>query len=566
VGQAARATGLLAIALVATACKERQVESEIKDFRAGEQVGADDLLTSGKLDGRVPLLILYINETQWDEKIESTFNPPDDLWTFDVSGHGPLRGSTSRATIRSPNIAKLNEVIAEATGADLNPSNPEQQFFSDMGLTLSEDLSFFTTSLMALMHEPPKSDLYPFLAKGVQRSKGAAVVAYNGAASKGFVHVVPLAGPDKKTEVDLFDFKRDLKGVEERLYRFQLLSHPKTLPALLDWVGKTFPPAQFKYILVVKSHGSSDVAVTPYVKSDIAELPNATVIAQLRRYYQYKKHLKELAGNPEVGIAVDLDGKVVVDATGAPVTYRRGQPLRTSTGAAVLNKDGQPLLYKDGVVILDKEGNPILDKEGNPVLIKDGTNPFLDKDGQPLLEKDSPAGGPLLGAFEASRISDFIAGWKKLANGDTVSGTLSHDEINDAILGGPAAATAGTQLTGQAEVGVNKIDLLKMIAAKERDGMYFPVVVFESCNSQLESSSNDELRGWLTKDGVVSYRHLPIANIGRLFTSDHRGLDYESIKWPQILDVDATRPTLDLQNDLIAYLNKLAATPTRPTP
>ncbi len=128
------------------------------------------------------------------------------------------------------------------------------------------------------------------------------------------------------------------------IYEHSPLSHPEMLKAVLDTVAVLFPTSKFEYSLVLKSHGSETMTITPKVGYE-ARIITPKFVAE---HFQKKSENSTLVSNK----GLDKDGleKDGLDKDG-------------------LDKDG---LDKDG---LDKDG---LDKDG---LDKDG----LDKDG---LDKD----------------------------------------------------------------------------------------------------------------------------------------------------------------------------------
>ena len=124
------------------------------------------------------------------------------------------------------------------------------------------------------------------------------------------------------------------------IYEHSPLSHPEMLKMVLDTVAIIFPTAKYEYSLVLKSHGSETMTISPKVGYE-SRIITPQFIAE---HFQKKSENSTLA----ISTGLDKDGleKDGLDKDG-------------------LDKDG---LDKDG---LDKDG---LDKDG---LDKDG----LDKDG-----------------------------------------------------------------------------------------------------------------------------------------------------------------------------------------
>jgi len=55
-------------------------------------------------------------------------------------------------------------------------------------------------------------------------------------------------------------------------YDSQPLSHPSVFKQALEEVRNRFPPAKYRYILVTKSHGSAELAMTPNLVADISSI------------------------------------------------------------------------------------------------------------------------------------------------------------------------------------------------------------------------------------------------------------------------------------------------------
>ncbi len=112
-------------------------------------------------------------------------------------------------------------------------------------------------------------------------------------------------------------------------------------------------------------------------------------------------------------------------------------------------------------------------------------------------------------------------------------------------------------------VGISKKEYLQMIQrVGGRDpklGMYFPIVFMEACKSGLEYITNDPtiLSRIKIDSPTEKYVGLNVQNIGLLYTSDKKGLGYQTIDFKEIFDAIGNDAN-DFSDALRGYLDAKA--------
>lgn len=218
------------------------------------------------------------------------------------------------------------------------------------------------------------------------------------------------------------------------VYDANPLAHPELFARALESVGKRFDPQQHQFVLITKSHGGPDVALTPRVILDAAATGREQLLAMVEQDLasaNAHRHTPEAvlneAGEIEKASEIDKDD--------------------------LLGKDTGTPMSKDRKLSGEKWEFPILEKASE--ILKEGT-----------LSGDPPASAP--------------------------------------------------------QIGVRKADYAAILLRLGRDQeMTFPVVFVESCRSQLEDSTVQQLQSHDT-------------NIGRLYTSDLTGLQYKTLDYDQV--------------------------------
>jgi hypothetical protein len=141
----------------------------------------------------------------------------------------------------------------------------------------------------------------------------------------------------------------------------------------------------------------------------------------------------------------------------------------------------------------------------------------------------------------------------------------------DLILKGSVAATDSATTTKMPEKGISKIDYLRILnklgqVAKSdemssntgivKDGpMLFPIVLMESCKSDLAYSTDDEIK--MILEFSSGYKGFNMYNVGKLYTSDDKGLEYDYINYYELKGFLANAVT-DIQDLFMRMLDQKA--------
>lgn len=72
--------------------------------------------------------------------------------------------------------------------------------------------------------------------------------------------------------------------------------------------------------------------------------------------------------------------------------------------------------------------------------------------------------------------------------------------------------------------------------------MVFPIVLMESCKSDLKFSKDVEIQQVLRTYGT-GYKGFSMSNVGLLYTSDEKGLRYEDVKYKDLLSFMSNNAT-----------------------
>lgn len=140
----------------------------------------------------------------------------------------------------------------------------------------------------------------------------------------------------------------------------------------------------------------------------------------------------------------------------------------------------------------------------------------------------------------------------------------SFNGVNAALA--PLAGSSGRFPADQ--VGVSKRRYLEVInqegGGDPTSGMYFPLIFMESCNSQLQSSSDAWIRDTIvigydaaSKQEKISYAGLNIRNVGKLYTSNTRGLAYRTLRYAEMFAGLEYNSFIEIQQAISYQLDRL---------
>lgn len=116
------------------------------------------------------------------------------------------------------------------------------------------------------------------------------------------------------------------------------------------------------------------------------------------------------------------------------------------------------------------------------------------------------------------------------------------------------------------DVGVTKGDYIQILrdlgTGDASQAMNFPLVLMESCRSDLRYSKNNEDLKWVLsqlggdQNGDPNYRGFNMTNVGWIYTSDSRGLAYDAVRYG---DLKMTRYLMeyDFQDAFKSFLDSM---------
>jgi hypothetical protein len=148
--------------------------------------------------------------------------------------------------------------------------------------------------------------------------------------------------------------------------------------------------------------------------------------------------------------------------------------------------------------------------------------PHLSVDVREEVRTNGPA---ILAAIKSShRIA--VAGLDTAKSGDPIL-----EEIDASLRRRP----------GNTEKGVSKKDYLGVLSrlGEGAAAMKFPIVLMESCKSDLRFTTDDDLQFALTRHrgGAQGYYSgFQMSNVGNLYASDDKGLKYDEIDYRDLVD------------------------------
>ncbi len=132
------------------------------------------------------------------------------------------------------------------------------------------------------------------------------------------------------------------------------------------------------------------------------------------------------------------------------------------------------------------------------------------------------------------------------------------DEVDSVLMRDPGVVQKAAVAQ---QVGVSKKDYLTTLGrvggGNPLLGMYFPIVFMEACKSGLEFSADTDIRERLTTFSG-SYVGLNMQNIGLLYTSDQKGLGYNTVDFREIFEGFRYNDKRDFQDALRSFLDSKA--------
>jgi pentapeptide MXKDX repeat protein len=399
-----------------TSCKFGLEPSSVKDLRPGLKVGND----LSRDPNKPQILIYYAN------------NPVE---------------TKSYKSEKSKILASFDEAQKDKTIPQTSLLSSRSSFESDantFGDAVAVDIFGITNSICS---------------ENATVGAGAIIITNQGIVDNNIKYcnikgnLQTLASSELKKFTDLY-----ARIKSNPIHEHSPLAHPDMLALSLDVVKSVFPTEKFEYSIVLKSHGSESLTITPKVAYEARIITPAFL---KDRFARKKISPQRVFGN---GLLLDKDGleKDGLDKDG-------------------LDKDG---LDKDG---LDKDG---LDKDG---LDKDG----LDKDGLDKigLEKDGldkeglDAAGLMRGENPAGAVA---AGVTKFQMMSTLLST-NRDLFYNVVFMESCKSDLGALLQDLAEVPSPNIGYLY---GSDQKGLSYNTVDWRS----LQSSGATSLRDWLIQE------------------------------------------------------------------
>jgi hypothetical protein len=122
------------------------------------------------------------------------------------------------------------------------------------------------------------------------------------------------------------------------------------------------------------------------------------------------------------------------------------------------------------------------------------------------------------------------------------------------------------------QIGTTKGDYIQIlrdlgIGDSKKQIMNFPIVLMESCRSDLRLSKNDDIQWILTTmgsagstdpDAAPNYTAFNMPNVGWVFTSDKRGLGYREVRYSELASSRFSLPFSDFQDAFKSFLDAMA--------
>jgi|GEM_PF-3595325 len=374
-------------------CKARRTTSATRDLNAGQGMSQTSIEDDPKIKARIPVLIYYANDTHYSVHEDKSYD----------------------------NMIKLVQAIDSAQ-TDKNISAEDKAYLSLVSKRLTDDWTSFMRAVdaesMELQSYACRKNARYKMGLAIFRNSSMASIRYDEYQTDRDVNWY-YCKPDGRDGIEGPTAKIwNIRWFDDFRYDSQPLSHPRVFEGALKQVREVFPAEKYKYILVTKSHGSSEMSITPNLVIDASGLQ-----------------------------AADINKTLLAHKT-----------ARNSAGAEL--EDFKTLM-------------------------------------------------PTLASF----------------NG-----------VNAALA--TIAQTNDGRFSAE-QIGVNKRRYLEVLnqegGGDPTSGMYFPLVFMESCNSQLQSSSDDWIQETINVGrNKVSYAGLNLRNIGKMFTSDAKGLAYRTLRYGEM--------------------------------
>lgn len=239
---------LAALVAAAVGCKPRQAGSELRDLNAGQEMSEQSktLLDDPAIRQKKVVLIYYANDTYAPHEEEPAQKNRDTL----------LRKIRASA---ASNLPKEKKDRLEKTAARISDD------WVTFRRTVIEESDFLKTNVcrennrlgMGLaIFRNSDNDVY-------RRDEYLRDLKWSWCS--------PDGSSDPNARFQIPSFRDDFR------YQSQPLSHKSVFKKALEEVFKVFPPGLYRYILITKSHGSSEMALTPHLTADVSAIPEAEI-------------------------------------------------------------------------------------------------------------------------------------------------------------------------------------------------------------------------------------------------------------------------------------------------
>ena len=328
-------------------------------------------------------------------------------------------------------------------------------------------------------------------------------------------------------QVEEIEFNVGLSAIEQQDFRYaeMPLSSEKVFAASIDFVkatmmGKGFAPSDLAYVLISKSHGGGDLVISPKLSyradllSDRALAERYTQVASTVSIRDVRlvdlvlpdgQRLGDVMGN-----GIQLENIRIPDSKGKEMSLKVGD---LKIGDLDMGSDAHAALASLKIGDLKIGDLKIGD-------LKVGDLKIGDLKVGDLKSGDLKTGDLKIGDL---KIGDLKSG--DLKTGDLKIGDLKYGDLKVSDLKtGDLKNDLGSESGVLDAPGVSKTAMVELLKTA---GLAFPLVFFESCDSDLGADlTHDLLFGsyeWNGSSGVAS-----------VYFSDRQGLRYETVNYGTI--------------------------------
>ncbi|NUQ62492.1 MAG: hypothetical protein HUU20_08385 [Pirellulales bacterium] len=204
---------------------------------------------------------------------------------------------------------------------------------------------------------------------------GAVVVTNRLARDKQFLYVLPGSGGKiARGQLDIPDFKHPI-------YRSYPLSHEDGFEAVLAAVAKVFTPSRYDFVLVTKSHGAPDRALTTTTAVQTSKTTREKLIGELKKSLEAQS------------VAFAQGAEPLVDEQGTPAADSAGRRLLTKGGFLQWEEQGKVMLRGEAaeVCLTDVAGRVFQTADGQRIVLRAGKLVFQKSGAALRLKTGQPA-------------------------------------------------------------------------------------------------------------------------------------------------------------------------------